>query len=210
MISINAQLYYIWVPVCVFFFHINTHWITFEFWAVFNGKRKPLATCITALLQIHLWLFQFFLGTDDGHRVVLKSISDGVDCEHDYINATYIDVRSLKMYGKVLSQTTTTWNSTSYIYLPLILRILNGWTVVMLFCCTQIHLTLRVILKGKSTLPPKVKVLCVWKTCDMQVWVQSCTASLSAFTVAILTCSVYSNAVSIYVQTLQRSKYTKR
>ena len=30
---------------------------------------------------------------DDDHRVVLKSISEGVDCEHDYINATYIDVR---------------------------------------------------------------------------------------------------------------------
>ena len=30
---------------------------------------------------------------DDGHRVVLKSISDIVECEHDYINATYIDVR---------------------------------------------------------------------------------------------------------------------
>ena len=38
----------------------------------------------------------FSLGTDDDHRVALKSISNGVDCEHDYINATYIDVRSLK------------------------------------------------------------------------------------------------------------------
>ena len=37
---------------------------------------------------------QFSLGTDDDHRVVLESISDGVDCEHDYINATYVDVRS--------------------------------------------------------------------------------------------------------------------
>ena len=46
--------------------------------------------------------FSFSVGTDDGHRVVLKSISDGVDCEHDYINATYIDVRSLKnMYMAV-------------------------------------------------------------------------------------------------------------
>ena len=35
------------------------------------------------------------VGTDDDHRVVLESISDGVDCEHDYINATYIDVRGL-------------------------------------------------------------------------------------------------------------------
>ena len=30
---------------------------------------------------------------DDNHRVVLKSISDGVNCEHDYVNASYIDVR---------------------------------------------------------------------------------------------------------------------
>ena len=37
----------------------------------------------------------FSLGTDDDHRVVLKSISDGVEYEHDYINATYMDVRSL-------------------------------------------------------------------------------------------------------------------
>ena len=36
----------------------------------------------------------FSLVIDDGHRVVLKSISDGVDCDHDYINATYIDVRN--------------------------------------------------------------------------------------------------------------------
>ena len=39
----------------------------------------------------------FCLGTDDDQRVVLKSISDGMDCEHDYINATYIDVRALKI-----------------------------------------------------------------------------------------------------------------
>ena len=66
------------------------------------------------VLQIHLYLVfhnsqkLFSLGTDDGHRVVLTSFSDGVKCEHDYINATYIDVRALKMYGQVLSQTTTT------------------------------------------------------------------------------------------------------
>ena len=30
---------------------------------------------------------------DDDHRVVMKSISDGVNCEHDYVNASYIDVR---------------------------------------------------------------------------------------------------------------------
>ena len=34
------------------------------------------------------------LGIDDGHRVVLKCISDGVDCDHNYINATYIEVRN--------------------------------------------------------------------------------------------------------------------
>ena len=35
----------------------------------------------------------FSLAIDDGHRVILESISDGVDCGHDYINASYIDVR---------------------------------------------------------------------------------------------------------------------
>ena len=40
---------------------------------------------------------KFSLGTDDDDRVVLESISDGVDCEHDYMNATYIDVRALKV-----------------------------------------------------------------------------------------------------------------
>ena len=34
---------------------------------------------------------------DDDHRVVLKSISDGVNCEHDYVNASYIDVRDTIM-----------------------------------------------------------------------------------------------------------------
>ena len=38
----------------------------------------------------------FSLGIDDGHRVILESISGGVDCEHDYINASYIDVRLLE------------------------------------------------------------------------------------------------------------------
>ena len=38
----------------------------------------------------------FCLGTDDDHRVVLESISNGVDCEHDYINASYIDVRKMQ------------------------------------------------------------------------------------------------------------------
>ena len=38
----------------------------------------------------------FSLGIDDGHRVILESISEDVDCEHDYINASYIDVRLLE------------------------------------------------------------------------------------------------------------------
>ena len=46
----------------------------------------------------------FSLETDDDHRVVLKSISDGVDCEHDYINATYIDVRALKIWTWLLKR----------------------------------------------------------------------------------------------------------
>ena len=42
----------------------------------------------------------FSLGTDDDHCVVLRSISDGVDSEHDYINATYIDVRNTIQAGE--------------------------------------------------------------------------------------------------------------
>ena len=40
----------------------------------------------------------FSLAIDDGHRVILESISGGVDCEHDYINASYIDVRLANIY----------------------------------------------------------------------------------------------------------------
>ena len=43
--------------------------------------------------------FAFSFGTDDDRRVVLKSISGGVDREHDYINAAYIDVSSLQIFG---------------------------------------------------------------------------------------------------------------
>ena len=49
-------------------------------------------------------LLSFSLGTDDDDRVVLKSISDGVDCEHDYINATYIDVRPFGIYTWLLKR----------------------------------------------------------------------------------------------------------
>ena len=45
-------------------------------------------------LILKIMLVYSLLRIDDGHRVVLKSISDGVDCQHDYINATYIDVRN--------------------------------------------------------------------------------------------------------------------
>ena len=37
-------------------------------------------------------LFRFLFVTDDDHRVVLKSISGGVNTKHDYVNAAYIDV----------------------------------------------------------------------------------------------------------------------
>ena len=48
------------------------------------------------IFSFTLFTNMFSLGIDDDHRVVLESISDGVDCEHDYINATYIDVRPLE------------------------------------------------------------------------------------------------------------------
>ena len=78
-----------------------------------RGSHQQLATCIeSSLTNTLLYLVfhnsqkLFSLGTDDGHRIVLTSFSDGVKCEHDYINATYIDVRSLKINCKCLSQNT--------------------------------------------------------------------------------------------------------
>ena len=36
---------------------------------------------------------------DDDHRVVLKPIAGRVNCEHEYINASYIDVRPSTKYA---------------------------------------------------------------------------------------------------------------
>ena len=86
----------------------------------------------------------FSLGTDDGHHVVLESISEGVDCEHDYINATYIDVRFLKFLYMAVENDHQ---------LDLLVNILlyNRYMTS--------HLTLRVILKARSTLPLKVNYI---------------------------------------------------
>ena len=51
---------------------------------------------VIMIFSFTLFTKLFSLGIDDDHRVALQSISDGVDCEHDYINATYIDVRALE------------------------------------------------------------------------------------------------------------------
>ena len=79
--------------------------------------------------------FPFQFGTDDDHRVVMKSISGGVDCEHDYINAAYIDVSFLhaNTYGEVMYTGLT--NS------------------------APLHLTLRAIPKASGTLLPKVSYI---------------------------------------------------
>ena len=37
--------------------------------------------------------FKFLYLTDDDNRIVLKSIPEAADCQGDYINACYIDVR---------------------------------------------------------------------------------------------------------------------
>ena len=36
--------------------------------------------------------FVHFVCTDDDNRVKLKSLSGREDCQHDYINASYVDV----------------------------------------------------------------------------------------------------------------------
>ena len=62
---------------------------------------KGLTVAIILAYFYYSYAFEFTIYTnvfclviDDDHRVVLRSISDGVNCEHDYINATYIDVRN--------------------------------------------------------------------------------------------------------------------
>ena len=49
----------------------------------------------TLFIVYDIILFWFPFETDDDHRVVLKSISGGVNAKHDYINAAHIDVSSL-------------------------------------------------------------------------------------------------------------------
>ena len=48
------------------------------------------------ILEVALIKICFPFGTDDDHHVVLKSISGGVECEHNYINAAYIDASFLR------------------------------------------------------------------------------------------------------------------
>ena len=57
------------------------------------GVRLSLIISSTYFFLFTNYANMFSLAIDDGHRVILESISDGVDCEHDYINASYIDVR---------------------------------------------------------------------------------------------------------------------
>ena len=88
---IKYTLDYIWALICIMKNSVQIE------------SHQHLLLIMTAPLQSDLWLCLVFhnsqkqlfsFATDDGHRVVLKSISEGVDCEHDYINATYIDVRN--------------------------------------------------------------------------------------------------------------------
>ena len=76
-----------------------------------------------------------------------------------------------KLYCKCFSQTTRQQHQLDLSY-AFIWDYLIGWTVIMLLCCVSIHLTLRVILKGRSILPPKVRnhVLFLWKNlCDLLI-----------------------------------------
>ena len=66
---------------------------------------------------------------DDDHRVLLEPISGGVNCEHEYINASYIDVRPSTQYTIRIYH----WYSSYYV-----------------------HLTHRAILNAGSSLPPRV------------------------------------------------------
>ena len=39
-----------------------------------------------------------FLVSDDDNRIPLKSLPDAADCQRDYINACYVDVREFSYF----------------------------------------------------------------------------------------------------------------
>ena len=80
-------------------------------------------------------------GTDDDHRVVLKSISGGVDYEHDYINAAYVDVSFPQNIYQMKKQ------------------LHNICKQVKINTSFSLNLTLRAILKRGTTLPHKVSYI---------------------------------------------------
>ena len=41
------------------------------------------------------WLVPLIVSADDDNRIVLKPLADVSDCQRDYINACYVDVREL-------------------------------------------------------------------------------------------------------------------
>ena len=45
---------------------------------------------------------------DDDNRIVLKPLSDVSDCQRDYINACYVDVRDFIVDFPLANQTITT------------------------------------------------------------------------------------------------------
>ena len=89
-------------------------------------------------------------GTDDDHRVVLKSISGGVDCEHNYINAAYVDVSFLKIFKQL--------------HICKQVKINTSFSV-------PLNLTLRGILKRGTTLPHKVSYIGLGSSYLVYEWI---------------------------------------
>ena len=87
----------------------------------------------------------FSLAIDDSHRVVLKSISEGLDCEHDYINATYIDVRirSKNLTGEKQDEVDVSMCYFDYLIIVTVYNVLPLYTITSdtlgLFSRQEVH-----------------------------------------------------------------------
>ena len=70
---------------------------------------------------------------DDDNRIVLQPIDGHPDCQHDYINASYIDVRNVHLctvtYMHVIS-------SASFIN-PLYSKIIGLWQETQVHCLSR-------------------------------------------------------------------------
>ncbi len=88
--------------------HLHRLWILERKVIVLNTpptEKVNLSTDLEILVFVSEFIYitinsysdldHWFLSADDDNRIVLKPLSDISDCQRDYINACYVDVREL-------------------------------------------------------------------------------------------------------------------